>query len=85
METALVIASVIVGFSIVFAAVIATFGERQGPSPVGRYRLFPSGEGGCFLLDTRTGRLWERKAGSPTWSESAGVPWAAEVGRREAP
>ncbi|HEV3260050.1 MAG TPA: hypothetical protein VG013_24540 [Gemmataceae bacterium] len=85
METALVVSSVIVSFSIVFAAMIVAFGERRPANPVGRYRVFQAGEETCFLLDTKTGRLWERKAGSPAWSENADVPWVATPARRKAP
>jgi hypothetical protein len=79
METAVTLGSVVLGLSIVvalvFAATIVTFGERRPLDPVGRFRFFQTGESTWFLLDTRTGRLWERRAGSPTWSENPAVPW----------
>lgn len=75
MDTAVIVAAGLVGFSIVFAAVIVAFGERREAHPVGRYRLLQTGIGDCFLLDTKTGRSWERKSGSPVWSENADVPW----------
>ena len=81
MEIAFVASAIVVGFCLVFAAVIVAFGERRGFQPVGRYRLLPSGSGDCFLLDTKTGRLWERKNGSPEWSENADVPWLAKSDR----
>jgi hypothetical protein len=70
-----------------------TFGERRAANPVGRYRVFQTGDGNCFLLDTKTGRLWERRAGapawteasSPSWSESADVPWVVKADRRRTP
>ena len=89
MNTAVIVGSVILGLSVViaaiFAAVIVTFGERQGTNPVGRYRFFQTGDGNYFLLDTRTGRLWERRAGSPAWSENADVPWVAKASGKRAP
>ena len=89
MNTAVIVGSVILGLSVViaviFAAIIVTFGERQGTSPVGRYRFFQTGDGNSFLLDTRTGRLWERRTGSPAWSENADVPWVAKANGRRAP
>jgi hypothetical protein len=84
MEIAVILGSMIVSGSIVFAAIIAAFGERREPGPVGRYRIFPVGEGTCFLLDTRTGRLWE-KTGSSGWSEQAEAPWVAPALRRKTP
>jgi hypothetical protein len=89
MDTSVIVGSVILGLSVVLAAVcaaiIVTFGERRATSPVGRYRFSQAGDGNCFLLDTRTGRLWEKKAGSPTWSENADVPWVVKANGRRAP
>ena len=85
MDTAIIAGASIVGFSIVFAAVIVAFGERREAHPVGRYRLLQTGAGDCFLLDTKTGRSWERKAGSPAWSENAEVPWIPRSDRAKTP
>lgn len=86
MDTAIIIGSIILGLSVVvaavFAAIIVTFGERQGTGPVGRYRFFQGGDGQGFLLDTKTGRLWERRAGSPAWSEDSGIPWGTTAAAR---
>jgi hypothetical protein len=89
MDTAVIVGAVILGLSVVFAAVFAavivTFGERRAMSPVGRYRFFHTGDGNSFLLDTRTGRLWERRAGSPAWSENADAPWITKADGGRAP
>jgi hypothetical protein len=85
MDTAVIVGSVILGLCVVFAAIIVTFGERRATNLVGRFRIVQTGDGSCFLLDTRTGRLWERRAGSPTWSENADVPWITKADGRRAP
>jgi hypothetical protein len=89
MATAVIVGSVILGlclvFAVVFAAIIVTFGERRTTNLVGRFRIVQTGDGNCFLLDTRTGRLWERRAGSPAWSENADVPWITKADGRRAP
>jgi hypothetical protein len=85
MIAAVIVGSVILGLSIVFAAIVVAFGERRTASPVGRYHWSQTGDGTCIVLDTKTGRLWERKAGSPTWSENADAPWVARAEGRKVP
>src|SRR3954462_6540674 len=62
----------ILGVCIVVAGVIVSLAARIPPPPGGEVgpSQFPRSNGGnCFVLDTRTGRLWQGLV-SPTSNES---------------
>lgn len=65
--------ALIVAAAILIGSVVRTYGER--PSPVGRYQHGMGSGGQDRVLDTRTGRLWERALGSVEWVEVTG-PWS---------
>ena len=72
----------ILGGCIVLAALIVALVPRGALSPagaeVGRYQ-FATGGGSVFVLDTKTGRYWQRfvspNSGPTDWDEGRG-PWA---------
>jgi hypothetical protein len=84
MEYAIVAGAGVFGLYVVFAAIVMVYGSRPRDRAVGRYQVLPTGDGSCLLLDTKTGRLWERKAGSAMWSESADVPWLSRADLKSA-
>jgi hypothetical protein len=69
----------VLGVCIVIASFILTLVPRGTAVPeVGRYQFARSSGANCFVLDTRTGRLWQRyvdpSGGSTNWSEDK-TPW----------
>jgi hypothetical protein len=71
----------VLGICIVLAAAILAllpFGLSRWSGEVGRYQIVGSSGVNCFVLDTKTGRLWQRfveSTGGPTdWSENT-TPW----------
>jgi hypothetical protein len=79
MDVPIVIYSaLIIGAAIFLAAVIRTYGEN--PAPVGRFQLGVGPGGQDRVLDTKTGRLWERPPGSSEWIAVA-VPWQFKRGK----
>ncbi|MFL5245385.1 MAG: hypothetical protein ACJ8FY_25090 [Gemmataceae bacterium] len=72
----------ILGACIIFGSLILTLGSRGSAAPsgpeVGRYQFARSSGVNCFVIDTKTGRLWQRfvdpSGGSTTWEENKG-PW----------
>jgi len=74
----IIYAALIIAGTMLLAALIRTFGEN--PLAPGRFQ-FNSGPGGeCRVLDTRTGKLWERAAGSTEWVTGE-VPWRPQKGK----
>ena len=74
MEVPIVIyAALILAAAIFLGAVVRAYGEN--PNAVGRYQFHGGMNGECRLLDTKTGALWERSAGSVDWARIDG-PWA---------
>jgi hypothetical protein len=78
----------LLGLCLIIAAFIVAFVPRGVFTPVlpdvGRYQFERSNGANCFVLDTRTGRLWQGLVSAnsnepPTWSESKG-PWLSEGG-----
>lgn len=76
------------GVCFIIAALIVALVPRGPPAPpqseVGRYQLERSNGVNCFVLDTKTGRLWQGFVSSssseaPTWQENK-APWLAEAG-----
>jgi hypothetical protein len=56
--------------------------QSQVAPDVGRYQIIHYSGTSCFVIDTKTGRLWHGRAPSngekePTWSENK-VPWVSE-------
>jgi hypothetical protein len=74
----------ILGICIIIAAAIVVFAPHVVPrvappaSEVGRYQFARSNGVNVFVLDTKTGRVWQRHvdpSGGPTdWSENK-TPW----------
>ena len=78
----------VLGVCLIIAALIVTLIPRGAPRPsqseVGRYQFERSNGVNCFVLDTKTGRLWQgfvssNSSKSPTWQENR-APWLAEAG-----
>ena len=67
----------VLGVCIIMAAVMLAPLPRR--SEVGRYQFVHSNGVNCFVLDTKTGRLWQRlnpsSEGPAEWSENK-APWA---------
>jgi len=70
----------VLGVSVIVAAFVLAFAIRTAipPSEVGRYQ-FSGGNGvNVFVLDTKTGRIWQKfvdsNGGPSEWSENR-VPW----------
>ena len=78
----------VLGVCIISAALIVSLPQRQ-PAPtaaeVGRYQFVRSNGTNCFVLDTKSGRLWQRFVPSsegPTDGNENKVPWTeAPAGR----
>jgi hypothetical protein len=78
----------VLGVCIIIAALVVSLVPRNPPpgiaAEVGRYQFGRSNGVNCFVLDTKTGRLWERfvetSGGSPAWSENK-APWAETQGK----
>lgn len=76
----------ILGICIILAACIVTLAPRllTPSSEVGRYQLERSNGVNIFMLDTKTGRVWQRyvdsSGGSPDWSENK-APWVEAPGK----
>ena len=70
------IAAGVLGFCIIIAATMRAPLPRR--SEVGRYQFVRSDGANCFVLDTKTGRLWQRliplSEGPTEWSENK-APW----------
>ena len=72
----------ILGLCILLAALILASAPRLLPSParggVGRYQFIATTGVNCFVLDTQTGRLWQKfvphNEGPGRWEE-APTPW----------
>jgi hypothetical protein len=69
----------IIGGCIIIASLILTLSSRGPAAPeVGRYQFARSSGVNCFVIDTKTGRLWQRfvepQGGSTDWEENKG-PW----------
>jgi hypothetical protein len=78
----------ILGVCIVIAALIVSLPPRgRNESDVGRYQFARSNGVNCFVLDTKTGRLWSRfvasTGGGTDWSEDKG-PWVEAQGAKPA-
>ncbi len=76
----------VVGVCVIIAALIISLGPRGRATPAepeaGRYQFVRSNGVNCFVLDTKTGRLWQGFVSSSsnestTWSENK-APWVAE-------
>jgi len=69
-------AAAVLGFCIIIAAVMREPLPRR--AEVGRYQFVHPNEVNCFVLDTKTGRLWQRliplSEGPTEWSENK-APW----------
>ena len=69
-------AAAVLGFCIIIAAVMREPLPRM--AEVGRYQFVHPNEVNCFVLDTKTGRLWQRliplSEGPTEWSENK-APW----------
>jgi hypothetical protein len=65
----------VIGACIIVAALLHAW--LSGASSSGRYQAVRSGDT-CVVLDTRTGRMWEKyissHSGPSDWSEATG-PW----------
>lgn len=81
----------IVGACIVVAALIIgllpggrTSAESVAPSENGRYQFVKASDNNVFVIDTRTGRTWQRfveaTAGPREWTEEK-APWRGKVGK----
>lgn len=75
----------VLGVCLIIAALIVALVPRNPPAPeVGRYQFIRTNGVNCFVLDTKTGRLWQRyveSSGGPTnWSENTG-PWVEAPGK----
>jgi hypothetical protein len=77
----------VLGVCVIIAALIVALVPRSQPAPaaeVGRYQFTRSNGTNCFVLDTKTGRLWSRfvpsSEGSTNWSEDKG-PWTEAAGK----
>ena len=76
----------ILGVCVIVAAAIVAMAPRLtgGMSEVGRYQFGRSNGVNVFVLDTKTGRIWQRyvdsSGGSPDWSENK-APWAEAHGK----
>ena len=75
----------ILGICLIIAALIVAFPHTlaSSQSEVGRYQFGRSNGVNCFVLDTKTGRLWQGFIASnsneaPTWQENK-TPWLAEA------
>ena len=77
-DVPLIIAALIIAAAIFLGAVVRTFGEN--PAAVGRFQLGAGPGGPDRVLDTKTGRLWERVAGAAEWAEVA-TPWRLKRGK----
>ena len=70
----------VLGACVIVAAFMLAFAIRTAipPTEVGRYQFAGSNGVNVFVLDTKTGRLWQRfvnSSGGPSeWSENR-VPW----------
>src|SRR5437016_1672682 len=68
----------VLGICIIIAALVVALLPRSMNSETGRYQLVRSSGVNCFVLDTKTGRLWQRfveSSGGPSdWSENK-TPW----------
>jgi hypothetical protein len=71
-------AGLIVAAAVLLAGVVRTYGES--PAPVGRFQLGAGAAGQDRVLDTRTGRLWERTSSSGEWVVVP-VPWQLKRGK----
>jgi hypothetical protein len=82
MDGPLIIAALIVAAAIFFGAVLAAFVRTFGeyPAAVGRFQLGVGPGGQDQILDTKTGRLWERAGGAAEWVEVA-APWRLKRGK----
>jgi hypothetical protein len=77
----------ILGVCFIIAALIVALVPRGALVPhqeVGRYQFERTSGVNCFVLDTKTGRLWQGFVSSnnnqaPTWQENR-APWLAETG-----
>jgi hypothetical protein len=73
--------SIFLGACVIIAACILAFAPRSAgpPNEVGRYQFGRSNGVNVFVLDTKTGRVWQRfvdpSSGSPDWFENK-VPWS---------
>jgi hypothetical protein len=78
----------ILGGCLIVAALIVSLVPRNPPAPpaaeVGRYQFVRTNGVNCFVLDTQTGRLWQRfveSSGGPSdWSENK-APWVEAQGK----
>jgi hypothetical protein len=78
----------VLGVCLIIAALIVSLVPRNPPAPaaaeVGRYQFIRTTGVNCFVLDTKTGRLWQRfveSSGGPTnWSENT-APWVEAPGK----
>ncbi|HQR44274.1 MAG TPA: hypothetical protein PLX97_16375 [Gemmatales bacterium] len=76
----------ILGVCVMMAAAIIAMAPRLtgGSNEVGRYQFERSNGVNVFVLDTKTGRLWQRfvdpSGGSSDWTENKS-PWAEAHGK----
>jgi hypothetical protein len=77
---------VILGVCVIIAACILAFASRQvvPASEIGRYQFERSNGVNVFVLDTKTGRIWQRfvepTGGNTEWSENK-APWTEASGK----
>jgi hypothetical protein len=70
----------VLGICVIVAAFVLAFTTRTAilPNEVGRYQFAGSNGVNVFVLDTKTGRIWQKfvnSTGGPSeWSENS-VPW----------
>ena len=69
----------VLGGCIIIASLILSLGSRGPAAPeMGRYQFARSNGVNCFVIDTKTGRLWQRfvepSGGSTDWEENK-APW----------
>jgi hypothetical protein len=69
----MIYAALIVAAAVFLASVVRTYGENPNP-PVGRFQFHEGPNGACRVLNTKTGAMWERQAGSGEWIH-LNVPW----------
>ncbi|HVW01075.1 MAG TPA: hypothetical protein VHB77_12070 [Planctomycetaceae bacterium] len=73
-------AAAVLGICIIIAALIVAL-LPFGVGEVGRYQIISTSGQNCFVLDTKTGRLWQRfvqSNGGPTYWTEDQSPWAKE-------
>jgi hypothetical protein len=79
MDAPIIYAAIIVAAAIFLGAVVVAYGEN--PNPVGKFQFGCGPAGADRVLDTKTGRLWERVAGAAEWVEVT-TPWRDKRGGR---